>query len=87
MTYDYSWVLKIRILEGNWIRKGSYHRKWNIDGVKETLTFLSNIEVLNQMLLLRKLLLVKRSQMKMEHFEKLRNILRYLGIKFSEEKV
>ena len=58
-----------------------------MDGVKETLTFLSNIEDLNQMLLLRKLLLVKRSQMKMEHFEKLRNILRYLGIKFSEEKV
>ena len=85
MTYDYSWVLKIRIFEGNWIRKGSYYRI--VDGVKETLTFLSNIEDLNQMLLLRKLLLVKRSQMKMEHFEKLRNILRYLGIKFSEEKV
>ena len=85
MTYDYSWVLKIRIFEGNWIRKGSFHRI--VDGVKETLTFISNIEDLNQMLLLRKLLLVKRSQMNMEHFEKLRNILRYLGIKFSEEKV
>ena len=53
MTYDYIWVPKIRIFEGNWIRKRFVLSGVNLLGVKESPTFLSNFEDFNPMFLLK----------------------------------